>query len=86
MPGWVPNAVGDDDNGGKGSKDGEEKGFCRQTDRRKDSERDTGITDIRNVEEPVYNRCRFVQIKSALNPGFGPTIQNQRGEDQKEVW
>ena len=77
----APNAICNHNDRGKSREDGKQNGFHGRTDAGEDSEGDSCILYIRYVEKAVYNRCRFMQVESALNQGFGRTVKNQDSDD-----
>jgi hypothetical protein len=86
VAGRTSDAVGNDNDGGAGRKQRKQNGFCRRTDGRKNSKGNSGISDIRYVEKPVYYRDRFVEVKSLLDEQLSPTVQYERRGDQQCVW
>ena len=58
--------------------------FSGRLDRVQNSERDTGISDIRNVEKAVYYGDCLIQQKPAMDQPFGPAVQDEDDENEKE--
>src|SRR5262249_4215595 len=81
VAGWTSDAVGNDDNGCESRKQRKQNGFRRRTDGGENSEGDTGIPDIRYVEESVYYRDRLVEVESLLDEQFSPTVQRECHDD-----
>src|SRR5262245_56117320 len=86
IPSWAANTVRDDNHCRHGSKDRQQQGLCGRADGREDSEGNSSVSHIRNIEKTVYYGCRFVQIETVLNPGLGPPIQDEGCDDQKKIW
>jgi len=86
VAGRTADRIGNDDDGGAGRKQRKQNGFCRRADGRKNSEGNSGISDIRYVEKPVYYRDRFVEVESLLDEQFSPTVQHERQGDKQCVW
>jgi len=83
---WTPNAVNHHNDGSNSREKGQQQGFSRRTHGRKDPKGYTCISYIRNVKKAVYYRYCVVQLETGLNQGLGPTVQEKRGNYEKNIW